>query len=84
LRGFLGLANPEEIWPGYTTVRVTVRLLAPSATDEQLQQLHEVVTRTCPVLSIISRPVKVETQLQIGRLDLGGSGTTAEAVSEPA
>lgn len=75
LRGFFGLAEPDQIWPGYTTVRVTVRLLAPEATDEQLQQLHETVTRTCPVLSIISRPVKVETRLEIGRLDLSSDPT---------
>jgi hypothetical protein len=84
LRGFLGLANPEEVWPGYTTVRITVRLLAPSATDEQLQQLHEVVTRTCPVLSIISRPVKVETQLQIGRLEFDSTEATTQSAPAPA
>jgi uncharacterized OsmC-like protein len=70
LRGFFGLADPDDVWPGYTTVRVTVRLLAPTATDEQLHRLHDIVTRTCPVLSIISRPVKVQTRLEIGRLAL--------------
>jgi uncharacterized OsmC-like protein len=76
LRGFFELADPDEVWPGYTTVRVTVRLLAPRATDEQLERLHATVTRRCPVLSILSRPVKVETALQIGRLDTEVVATT--------
>lgn len=70
LRGFFGLADPEVVWPGYTTVRLTVRLLAPTATEQQLVDLHTEVTKTCPVLSIIARPVKVETKLEIGRIDL--------------
>src|SRR5262245_42380435 len=29
LRGFLGLADPTEVWPGYTQIRTKVHLQAP-------------------------------------------------------
>ncbi|HEY3079087.1 MAG TPA: OsmC family protein [Chloroflexota bacterium] len=61
LRGFFGLA--EGVTPGYSGVRATVHLKAPAATPEQIQELHELVTRTSPVGAIIGRPVTVATEL---------------------
>ncbi len=63
LQGFFGLKDPGEVWPGYTDVRAKVRLNAPSATAEQLQELFDAVVPTSPVGSIIARPVKVTTEL---------------------
>ncbi len=63
LRGFLGLSDPNEVWPGYTQVRTKVRLKAPKATAEQLQELHQAVVRTSPVGSILERPIQVSTEL---------------------
>lgn len=63
LRAFLGLANPDEVSPGYSRVRAKVHLVAPKATREQLRELHEAVTKTSPVGSILKRPVEVSTEL---------------------
>lgn len=61
LNGFFDQA--EGTWPGYTDVRAKVRLTAPKASPEELQALHDHVTRTSPVGSILARPVKVATDL---------------------
>lgn len=63
LPGFFGLEPPDNVWPGFTTVRAKVFLKAPTASKEQLEELHRRVTSTSPVGSILARPVKVETQL---------------------
>lgn len=63
LQGFLGLRDPDEVWPGYTEVRAKVRLTAPTATVEQLGELFAAVVPTSPVGSIIARPVRVITEL---------------------
>lgn len=63
LNGFFGLN--AEVWPGYTDVRARVRLTAPHATTEQLQALHAIVTKTSPVGSILERPVRVSTELEV-------------------
>lgn len=63
LRSFLGISDPDEVWPGYTHVRARVHLKAPKATPEQLRELHEAVVRTSPVGSILERPVQVATEL---------------------
>jgi uncharacterized OsmC-like protein len=63
LNGFFGLS--AEAWPGYTDVRARVHLTAPQATTEQLQALHAVVTKTSPVGSILERPVRVSTELDL-------------------
>jgi uncharacterized OsmC-like protein len=63
LSGFFGLS--EDAWPGYTDVRARVHLSAPKATAEQLQALHDQVTRTSPVGSILARPVRVSTELEL-------------------
>ena len=66
LNGFLGLRDPGETWPGYTNVRAKVALVAPTATPEQLQALHDAVIKTSPVGSILQQPLNVSTELTIG------------------
>lgn len=64
LQAFFGLKPPDEVSPGYTEVRATIKLTAPTATEEQLKQLYESVVATSPVGCIVERPVKVVTELQ--------------------
>ncbi|MGY1633723.1 OsmC family protein [Geodermatophilus sp. SYSU D01186] len=64
LRVFFGLLPPEEVSPGYTEVRALITLTAPGAAEEELRRLHSAVVATSPVGSIISRPVRVVTQLE--------------------
>src|SRR4051794_12334320 len=63
LQAFFGLKSPHEAAPGYTEVRATIKLTAPSASEEQLKNLYDSVVATSPVGAIIERPVKVLTQL---------------------
>lgn len=63
LRAFLGLIDPEEVTPGYSQVRATVHLDAPTASPEQLAELHSSVVRTSPVGSILARPLQVNVEL---------------------
>ena len=62
LRGFF--AVDESVRAGYETVRGTVHLES-SASEEQLQQLRNVVNGHCPVLDIISNPVPLKLDLKI-------------------
>lgn len=64
LQAFFGLKPPHEVSPGYTEVRATIKLTAPSASEEQLRNLYASVVATSPVGAIIERPVKVVTQLE--------------------
>ncbi|HBY96476.1 MAG: OsmC family protein [Ardenticatenaceae bacterium] len=68
LPGFFGLESPDDVWPGFTTVRAKVFLKAPGATAGQLEELHRRVTSTSPVGSTLARPVKVETTLVTRRV----------------
>jgi uncharacterized OsmC-like protein len=61
LNGFFALR--EDVWPGYTDVRAKVHLDAPTATPEDLKALHDHVMRTSPVGCILTRPIKVTTEL---------------------
>jgi uncharacterized OsmC-like protein len=61
LNGFFDLK--DGVWPGYTDVRAKVHLTAPKATLDELKALHEYVTRTSPVGCILSKPIKVTTEL---------------------
>ncbi len=63
LNGFFDLK--EGTWPGYSDVRAKVHLVASKATPEELQALHQHVTRTSPVGCILSRPVRISTELQM-------------------
>jgi len=62
LKGFFAL-DPDAL-PGYTDVRAKVHLVAPKATLEELQALHEHVLRTSPVGCILQRPLRVTTELE--------------------
>lgn len=61
LNGFFRLS--DKTWPGYTDVRAIVHLKAPTATSEQLQDLHTSVTQTSPVGCILERPVRISAEL---------------------
>jgi uncharacterized OsmC-like protein len=61
LRGFFGISS--EVTPGYSSVHAKVKLVAPEATKEELEALHQVVVNTSPVGAILGRPVAVETDL---------------------
>ncbi|MEO1229636.1 MAG: OsmC family protein [Myxococcota bacterium] len=66
LRGFLGLADPQEVSPGYSGIRVDVTLVPAPGTDAQaLRALHDDVLRTSPVGAIIGRPVDVTHVLKV-------------------
>jgi uncharacterized OsmC-like protein len=67
LPGFLGLEPPENLnmdrLPGYKNVTARVKIKA-DADKETLKELHDHVVRTSPVGITISRPVKIETELE--------------------
>lgn len=60
LRGFFGV--DEDIRPGFTEIRGTVRFDSP-ATPEQLQRLKEVVDAHCPVLDLFRNPTPVTLEV---------------------
>jgi uncharacterized OsmC-like protein len=70
LPGFLGLEPPANVrmdrLPGYKNVLVRVKIKA-DADGKTLQELHDHVVRTSPVGVTISRPVKIETELEVLR-----------------
>ncbi|MCC6165959.1 MAG: hypothetical protein IT329_01915 [Caldilineaceae bacterium] len=55
----MGLQSPDQCRPGYTNVCAKVTLVAPNATPEQIEILHQAVIRTSPVGSILERPIQV-------------------------
>src|SRR5574341_1462092 len=67
LPGFLGLEPPENVHmdrlPGYKNVIARVKIKA-DADGKTLKELHDHVVRTSPVGVTISRPVKIETELE--------------------
>jgi uncharacterized OsmC-like protein len=60
VRGFFGL--DDAVRPGFTDVRVAVRLSGP-ASDEDYRRLHAAVDEHCPVLDLFRRPTPVSTRL---------------------
>ncbi len=68
LPGFLGLEPPEKLHmdklPGYKSVKAVVKIKA-DADAKTLKKLHEHVVRTSPVGLTLSRPVRVETKLEV-------------------
>ncbi|MDA8171968.1 MAG: OsmC family protein [Nitrospiraceae bacterium] len=68
LPGFLGLEPPESLHmdklPGYKTVRAKIKIDSP-ADKKALQELHDQVMKTSPVGITLSRPVKLESKLEI-------------------
>jgi len=67
LRGFF--AVDDDVRPGYQSVKGTVRIDS-EASEEELQQLKQVVDAHCPVLDIIRNPVPVELDLELARSTL--------------
>ncbi len=64
LRAFLGI--DEGVPPGYETIRCVVRIKG-NGTPEQFRQIHETVLRTSPMHFSLTRPIKVEAELQVER-----------------
>ena len=64
LRGFLGLADPSEVTPGYSGIRINIKLVAPGVEPQALEQLHDAVLKTSPVGAILARPIAVEHVLE--------------------
>ncbi len=68
LPGFLGLEPPENLrmdkLPGFKTITANVKIKA-NADAKTLKELHEHVVSTSPVGTTLSRPVKVETKLEV-------------------
>lgn len=69
LPGFLGLEAPEKYGmdklPGYKTVRASVKIKAKNADEKKLEELHKHVFSTSPVGITLSRPVKIEADLEV-------------------
>ena len=64
LRGFF--AVEERVRPGYQNITGTVTIES-SASEEQIEQLREIVNAHCPVLDIITNPVPVKLDLKLAR-----------------
>jgi uncharacterized OsmC-like protein len=68
LPGFLGLEPPESLHmdklPGFKHIKAKVRIKADSD-EKSLRELHEHVNRTSPVGITLSRPVALESELQV-------------------
>lgn len=62
LRGFLGIA--EDVPPGYESLRQTVRIKG-NGTPEQFQAIHATVMRNSPNYFNITRPVRLDSTLEI-------------------
>lgn len=60
VRGFFGL--DDDVRPGFTAVRVNVRITGPG-TDEQYAELQRVVDKHCPVLDLSQEPTPVTTTI---------------------
>ncbi len=68
LPGFLGLEAPENLkmdkLPGFKNITVTVKM--GSKTDKKkLEELHRHVIATSPVGVTLSRPVAIQTKLEV-------------------
>lgn len=68
LPGFLGLEPPEKLHmdklPGFKRITVKVKIKA-DADEKTLQELHRHVVSTSPVGLTLSRPVKIDTNLEV-------------------
>lgn len=62
LRGFLGLS--EDVRPGYESITCTVYITA-DATEEALEELHERVEATSPLVDTVRNEVPFETRLVV-------------------
>ena len=68
LPGFLGLEPPEELnmdkLPGYKNITAKVKIKS-DADAKTLNELHNHVIGTSPVGVTLSRPIKIETKLDL-------------------
>jgi uncharacterized OsmC-like protein len=62
LRGFLGLT--DEVRPGYEQIRASAHIDA-DAPAEELQGLHEEVTRTSPLYDNVTNEVSLDLDLEL-------------------
>ena len=63
LRGYLGVV--DGVAPGYTAMRIRVRLEGPE-TDERYRMLSAEAERHCPMIDVLVRPVDVTRALDLG------------------
>lgn len=63
LQGFLGLS--ENVRNGYEKIRVTLRVKG-NAPDEKLRELIETAKSRSAVFDIVSNPVPIEVEAQVG------------------
>lgn len=63
LRGFLGI--DAAVPAGYEVLRYRVKL-SGDGTPEQYRRIHDTVLRTSPNYFNLSRPVRIEAELQVG------------------
>jgi uncharacterized OsmC-like protein len=68
LPGFLGLEPPEKMnmdkLPGFKTITAKVKINSDTG-KEKLQELHDHVVSTSPVGITLSRPVRIDTKLEV-------------------
>jgi uncharacterized OsmC-like protein len=62
LRGFLGIDS--AVPPGYDSIQYVVRIKG-DGTPEQFQEIHSTVMKTSPNYFNISRPIRLDAQLQV-------------------
>ena len=62
LRGFLGL--DPSVRPGYESIRYTVRIKG-DGTPQQFREIHENVLKTSPNYWNVSRPIRVDANLEV-------------------
>jgi uncharacterized OsmC-like protein len=62
LRGFLGL--DDNVIPGYENLSYTVRIKG-NGTEEQFREIHETVKKTSPNYFNISRPIRLDSKLEV-------------------
>jgi uncharacterized OsmC-like protein len=63
VRGLFGIS--DSVRPGFSTVRLRVRLSGPESA-ERYEELSSAVDAHCPVLDLFSNPVPVERQTYVG------------------
>jgi uncharacterized OsmC-like protein len=63
LRGYLGVE--DGVAPGYTAMRIRVRLEGPEP-EERYRTLADEAERHCPMIDVLVRPVDVARELAVG------------------
>jgi len=62
LRGFFGV--DDSVRPGYNAIKGTVHIVS-SADKETIETLRGAVNAHCPVLDIITKPVRVDLEIDL-------------------